>query len=546
MSSAIRTWPATLQLIRETGLRAWLMVGLLIAVCVAWIALIFPQWSENPDLSHGFFTPILFILLLNESRRHGPFRLLPAGTPLWVICGLLVLASLGVLIIASLFASAMAWTHTMVLFLLGGSFTGALLATWLHSASRPVRIVPFNYVAGIAILLWILSLPLPPGTYGSLTLNLQLWVSERVLQALHLLGIPAIQNGNIIELPYTTVGVEEACSGVRSLLSCIYAGFFFSAAFVRHWLSRGLILVLAPLIAIGMNFVRSLTLTLLAHRGVDIEGTWHDATGFAILGITAVILGALALGLERLEPKDLRRPARQDHPKGEWPPADAARMGSRLLATGYAAGLGCILTFTMLTRPATPEDHPLPDLLALMPEKAEGWHVGTTTDLYRFADVLETEHLAQRSYAKTLPDGSPLQITFYLAYWPPGQAGVSVVATHTPDACWPGAGWVPQPVEERLVALELPHRTIDPGQYRIFQYDDRNRNVWFWHSYDRQVIPEFEPRSPLELLGSVLTYGVRSQGEQLFVRMTSNQPWEAFSNEALVQEIFAELQTYGL
>jgi hypothetical protein len=70
--------------------------------------------------------------------------------------------------------------------------------------------------------------------------------------------------------------------------------------------------------------------------------------------------------------------------------------------------------------------------------------------------------------------------------------------------------------------------------------------VWFWHSYDRQVIPEFEPRRPLELLGSVFTYGVRSNGERLFVRLSSNRPWEDFSDEPLLTEIFANLKPFGL
>ncbi|MBI2497404.1 MAG: exosortase/archaeosortase family protein, partial [Opitutae bacterium] len=119
-----------------------------------------------------------------------------------------------------------------------------------------------------------------------------------VLQTLHLFGVPARQHGNIIELAVTSVGVEEACSGVRSLLSCVYAGFFFAAWQVRRPGGRLLLIVTAPLLALGMNFLRSLTLTLLANSGREIAGFWHDATGFAILGVTALVLAGLALLLE--------------------------------------------------------------------------------------------------------------------------------------------------------------------------------------------------------------------------------------------------------
>ena len=42
--------------------------------------------------------------------------------------------------------------------------------------------------------LWLLSTPIPPGTYTRMTLTLQLWVSEGVLRTVHLLGIAAVRH----------------------------------------------------------------------------------------------------------------------------------------------------------------------------------------------------------------------------------------------------------------------------------------------------------------------------------------------------------------
>ena len=539
----MRSWRDTWSLIRKAGIWGYLLVALGGILAASWTRLIFPQWTGNPDLSHGLFTPILFILLLKESRTRGPRRWLPTTPWWWAAIALFLLSSLTVLIVASLFASAIDWTHPLVLFLLGCSFTGALSAAWIFTASRELKIIPFNYVAAIAIMLWFFSLPVPPGTYSELTLNMQLWVSDRVLSALHLLGIPAIQNGNIIELARTSVGVEEACSGVRSLLSCIYAGFFFSAAFVRRGISRVVLIVLAPLLAIGMNFVRSLTLTLLANAGVDIEGTWHDMTGFAILGVTAVMLWLLAFGLEKLEDRSAA-----NSPESTEPVASPkhGRMGARLLTGGYAAAVICIGMFFVLTRPAPINPQSVPRILSFLPAEPAGWGTATSTGLYRFADILETDHLGQRTYVKEGADGEILQVTFYLAYWPPGQTGVSVVASHTPDACWPGAGWSPMPTEVTETELALPHRTLGRSEYRKFTNERVPQHVWFWHSYDRQLIREFDPRRPLELLQSVFTYGVRSKGEQLFVRMSSNRPWEEIQNEPLIAEVFRGLEPFGL
>ena len=85
------------------------------------------------------------------------------------------------------------------------------------------------------------------------------------------------------------------------------------------------------------------------------------------------------------------------------------------------------------------------------------------------ADTLKTDLLAQRVYERPTPTG-PLQITLYLAYWRPGQAPVSLVASHTPDACWPGTGWVLEPppggpptaLDRRLGRSPGPSRAISP------------------------------------------------------------------------------------
>ena len=86
----------------------------------------------------------------------------------------------------------------------------------------------------------------------------------------------------------------------------------------------------------------------------------------------------------------------------------------------------------------------MPDLAALMPAVPVGWSAASTPHLERFRDQLQTDVLLQRTYLGG-PANQRIQITLYLAYWRPGQTPVSLVDAHTPDACWPGAGWVAGP-----------------------------------------------------------------------------------------------------
>ncbi len=544
---ACRPWREVPALMRNMGRSAWLLPVWVAVLVGAWLGRIIPEWSSNPDLSHGFFVPVLFAVLIHESRQRGPLRWLPVSK-LWISTVVVALLLGGaLLLVGSLYAAALDWSHTLVLFMLGLAAAGGLGAFLLIAATPQVRLVPFNWVAFVGLLLWVLCLPLPPGTYGKLTFHLQLWVTERVLEALHLLGIPAVQSGNIIELATTTVGVEDACSGVRSLLSCIFAGFFFSAAFVRRVPSRVALIVLAPLLAIGMNFIRSLLLTLLANRGVDINGFWHDATGFAILGVTAVGLGLLALLLEKLEDAAPAAAPVTDAAELDDPTSTArVRRTLPIFHAGYGLAVACALFFAFMTRSAAPSSFAAPDVLSFMPANPPGWRVGTSSDLYRFSDILATDNLGQRIYLKEDDAGELLQITLYIAYWSPGRAPVSTVATHTPDACWPGAGWTAQPVDQTTVRLPLGTRELNTAEFRRFDNQRISQNVWFWHSYDRRVIRDFNPREPLELLSSLFAYGIRSEGEQMFVRLSSNRPWEQIKHEPLLRDIFNRLEPYGI
>jgi exosortase len=540
---------------------ARLSAALLAVLLSFWSLHLWPQWLHNPDLSHGLFTPLIFLLLLHESRTRGTQRWLPARPLTTVAVAGALVAGLCILTLAGIYAAAVGWTHALINFLTAAAVAALLSAAWIAAAHQNLRAIPFNWPAAISISLWILSAPIPPGTYTALTQRLQLWVTDVVLSTLHTLGIPALKNGNIIELSNVSVGVEEACSGVRSLLSCIFAGLFFSAALVRATSHRIALIVLAPLLALAMNIARSLALTLLANAGIDISGTWHDVTGFAVLGLTAALLAAVALLLE----KNSRRPApvpvtpaTQSSTLNPQLPARSAPLPSTLhplpsrpsaplviLAAGLLTAAALALVFILNTRPSTGPSSKPPDLAAILPPEISGWQSVTSGDLYRFSSQLQTSALIQRTYGRTTPAGTE-QVTVYLAYWPAGQAPVSLVASHTPDACWPGAGWKPIPSARTRETLQVREHTLPAAEHRFFTHQNFPQHVWYWHLYDGRVIHHDGLGSPLKLLRLALDYGFRRDGDQLFIRISSNQPWEKISREPLVEELITRLRPLGL
>jgi len=521
---------------------SWLNLALATLLVTGVTLYLAPQWRHNPDLQHGWFTPLIFVLLIHEARVRGTQRFLPPGPLAVGAIGAFLIAGLFLLIAGGLYMAALEWTHALVATMLTGALGALLAATWIACSFNSVRLVPFNWPAGVAILLWLLSSPLPPGTYGTLTHGLQTTVTEAVLATLHLLGIAAVRHGNIIQLTNVSVGVEEACSGVRSLISCVYAGFFFSATLVRRPGARMLVLLLAAPLAVLMNLLRSLTLTLLAHQGVEIAGVWHDATGFAILGVTAALLAGLASWLNRNAPPVVEKSRQHKTASHAFSRVAGAQP---LVAAGLVLAVGVAVLFILNTRPANTPGRPAPDLAAVLPAQYEGWTVTASGDLAQFAAQLQTDRLVQTTYNRPIPHGR-LEITVYLAYWPVGQTPVSFVAAHTPDACWPGSGWTARPVASPRMPLSIGGRKLDDAEYRQFTQDVFLQHVWYWHLYNGRVIHPEGARSPRQLLLLAFKYGFHREGEQLFVRVSSNQPWDVIATEPLLQEIFARLAQLGL
>lgn len=173
-------------------------------------------------------------------------------------------------------------------------------------------------------LIWVISAPLVTAVENQLSLFLQRKIAEIVTLVFNTLGYPLIREGSTLLLPDDQrVGVEDACSGVRSLTACLFTGTFLAAVFLERWWKKILLIGAALGLAILTNLLRSFFLTgwAYSHGSESIGGSFHDATGYAVLGLTFVgLLCLLPLfngenWLRWLGPKDTpakREPAEDD------------------------------------------------------------------------------------------------------------------------------------------------------------------------------------------------------------------------------------------
>lgn len=298
------------------SLRDDYMFGYLVPLFVAWV--LYERW------------PMIRMTLLSEEERKldpdarawseklaAKREATPIGKRLDLLLLLLVSAASLVGFIGIVFAAiyrAMEGPNLVTTQLLALSFIVLLLgAVYLFSDRRSggegVGVRERLALLGLFLfpaLIWLLSAPMFNFIEKGISTFLLHKVASTVFFCFDLLGFSIIQEGNILVLPKGEVGVEDACSGIRSLMACLFAGSFLAAVCLppgwRGLGKKALMVAAAMFFAFVMNIARSVFLTSWAYVhgpesiGEQVMlfgmewGTVHDVTGFVVI---APVVGAL-------------------------------------------------------------------------------------------------------------------------------------------------------------------------------------------------------------------------------------------------------------
>jgi exosortase len=260
--------------------RAWLasaLVGLLVIALYYRIGIkLVIDWYNIPDYSHGFLVPLFSLFLLWDKREKiaaTPVRPTWAGVPM-IILGLLIL-------IFGVYGVDLFTSRVSFVILLTGLIWTFLGGEMLKQLRFPVFVL-------------LLAIPFPAIIFNQITFPLQLLASRLASMTLPLLGVPVLQEGNVIQLPVMKLEVAEACSGIRSLMSLFTLAVFYGY-FLERTTKRRILLALASIpIAVAANAIRIVGTGLCVQYWDPVKalGFFHEFSGWVMFVIS---LGCLYL-----------------------------------------------------------------------------------------------------------------------------------------------------------------------------------------------------------------------------------------------------------
>jgi len=422
-------------------------------------------WIVNPVYAYGWSVPLLALYLARERWSDRPAAgPLPAPGLVWTAAILLLAAYLPIRVIQEANPD---WVK--VNWGLFGVAAGlSLLVVWAQGGRRQAGHFIFP------VLFCYTALPWPVWLEEGLVQGLMRGNATVCAEVLTFAGLPALAQGNVIQIANTRLNVEEACSGIQSLQTAFMMALFLGE-FHRMTLARRAGLLAGALgLALAGNFGRTLTLAAVARTGAGER--WHDPVGNAAMLLT---LAGVWFAARALRPPSIQESATPT----ALPPVPAAALpafSSLLAVLGMAVLIGGELVTEGWYRRHEAAVAPARPWTVAWPAGARSFR---EVPLHARARAL-LRYDTGSSAAWTDADGH--QWNGYFLAWEPGRVSKHLAMSHYPSVCLPATGLTL--VTEtpgwawRLDSLRLP--------FAGYRFTDAGRAVHVFH-----CIAEDRPRS---------------------------------------------------
>jgi exosortase/archaeosortase family protein len=338
---------------------------------------------------------------------------------------------------------------------------------------------------------------------------------------LHLLGTDAAQHGNVIELRTGWVGLDEACSGIRSLQATFMLTLFLGELYRTSWQRRYVLVATGAGIAVLCNSVRTICLTMVAAKqGTESVAVWHDPVGYALM--TTCFLGVLAATRVIAGPLKAPPPARKTRP---------AFYPSRVLV-----GLGSWILFVLVGTEIWYWAH--------RPAETAKWGFSWPVHKAGFVDIPLTKTEKDgllfdqgRGATWTNADGS-LWVAYFFR-WAQGPSWSRILARgHRPEVCFPAAGYSARG-DHGMMSVQIQKLLIS---FHALEFWDGQQKEYVFFCVSEDGLKSLEPIrgqdkwSQLSRLRAVLL-GERGLAQQTLEIVISGYQNQAEADAAFRREI---------
>ena len=397
------------------------------------------EWSVNEQYNFGWFVPFFALYLFWLRWQDRPQTQISnpqieiakfSSACRIAIAALLLLLPLRLFEIANPEWRLLAWIHALAV------VTLTLLLLWWAGGKAWLRHFAFP-VAFIFI-----AVPWPTALETPVIQGLMRVVAHVAAETAMLLGTPAQVEGNLIRVSNGLVGVNEACSGIRSLQTSLMIGLLFGEVKRLSVLRRLALVVCAVVIALLANSLRAVFLVMVAAtENLSEVSRWHDIAGYSIIAFVfvATLVLAYLLGKHNRTVAAGVSPAKMQ--------VQPTRLPLQFPASYLLVAL-CWLLFIEIGTAAWYRLHERNLISGIRwnvqwPEQAPNFRKLKIDNEIRAVLRFDEGDAAAWTISSPVNATEPKTVpcSLYVFRWNPGKNSALLANLHRPDVCLPASGW---------------------------------------------------------------------------------------------------------
>jgi exosortase len=511
------------------------------------------EWSVNDQYSYGWFVPFFAIVLFwlrwedapGESGKEKVESRKRIVAIAFAIIALLFLFPIRLFEIGNPDWRPLGWLHAICV------VTITLVFLWSVGGKAWLRHFTFPVLFTLVAVPWISPIEMP------IIQGLMRIIAAIAAETANLLGIPAQVQGNLIQVNTGLIGVNEACSGVRSLQTSLMIGLLFGELKRLSILRRTALVAGAIAIALIANLARAVVLVWIgAEEGTPAIERWHDVAGYGIVVLVFVgsLILAAILGRRKREVRGQRLPVR-DHRSENLYSAFVIRHSSFLMTAALVWLVVVEVAAANWYRAHEQNEITMPRWSVHWPSGAPGFRElkvdeGVRSTL-RYDEAKQAAwNLELQKSADANADAPAIArcISFFFR-WQPGGSSVVRARAHRPDICLPAAGWR-QIADRGAKNYPIGADLVLPFHHLVFADERGGVTADTFFCLQEDELRPNEPRPDLQVSGGaqpdwsfaarsqVVFNGVRNRGQQIIeVVLLSHGP----ANDTRAEKEFAEV-----